>query len=114
MVRVPTVSPSVASVNDILPEDVSDDRVPSSDSKMYATYLMFDQPIQSSFNLTSLFENNYNELLLGICAAIAVFAVVLIAFVFSKRKSRTYQDKAPLVDNEVSANVDVERLTIHV
>lgn len=53
-------------------------------------------------------------MVLGSCAAITVFLTVLLAFVVSRRKTRTTMDKAPLVDNEVSVNVDVDRLTIHV
>lgn len=62
---------------------------------------------------TSIYANN-KELVLGSCAAITVFLTVLLAFIVSRRKSRTTMDKTPLVDNEVSVNVDVERLTIHV
>lgn len=62
---------------------------------------------------TSVYANN-KEIVLGSCAAITVFLTVLLAFIVSRRKSRTTMDKTPLVDNEVSVNVDVERLTIHV
>lgn len=62
---------------------------------------------------TSVYANN-KEIVLGSCAAITVFLTVLLAFIVSRRKTRTLMDKTPLVDNEVSVNVDVERLTIHV
>lgn len=66
----------------------------------------------SSFLVWSAYESN-KEYVLGSCAAVIVFIAILLTYTVSKRKSRT-MDKAPLVDNEVSVNVDVERLTIHV
>lgn len=68
---------------------------------------------QSSLLVWAVYEN-HKEFLLGTCAAISVFLTVILVFLIHRRKSRTNIDKAPLVDNEVSVNVDVDRLTIHV
>lgn len=88
------------------------------DEQKYYHNLAFEQQFEStvdttSFLLMAVYENN-KEIVMGSCAAITVFAAVLLAFIVSKRKSRQNIDKTPLVDNEVSVNVDVERLTIHV
>lgn len=68
---------------------------------------------QSSLLVWATYEN-HKEFLLGACCALCVFLTVILAFLVNRRKSRTNIDKAPLVDNEVSVNVDVDRLTIHV
>lgn len=68
---------------------------------------------QSSLIVWATYEN-HKEFVLGACAALSVFLTVILAFLVNRRKSRTNNDKAPLVDNEVSVNVDVDRLTIHV
>ena len=110
MVRVPTVLPSAID-SDIIDEQHLNEQISTNDQKLYSSYIFYDKPNRSSF--AQLYADN-KEILLGSCAAITVFFVVLIAFIVNKRKSRAHIDKAPLVDNEVSANVDVERLTIHV
>lgn len=63
--------------------------------------------------LATLYAKN-SALFLGMLAAAIMFGIVLALFVNSRQRSRAAHDKAPLVDNEVSANVDAERLTIHV
>lgn len=68
---------------------------------------------QSSLLVWATYEN-HKEFLLGMCAALSVFLTIILVFLVNRRKSRTSTDKAPLVDNEVSVNVDVDRLTIHV
>lgn len=129
MVRVPTASTSILSSDGtssqmqdqtiMLRDSSSISSSNSDDDGGYKAYhhLRFDQPFESTFASSSflfwaIYENN-KEIILGSCAAIVVFVTVLMAFIVSKRKSRT-MEKAPLVDNEVSVNVDVERLTIHV
>lgn len=69
---------------------------------------------QSTQYVWATFEQ-HKEFVLGACAALTVFLTVILAFLVNRRrKSRQNNDKAPLVDNEVSVNVDVDRLTIHV
>lgn len=68
---------------------------------------------QSSLLVWATYEN-HREFLMGMCAALTVFLAVIFIFLINRRKSRTNIDKAPLVDNEVNVNVDVDRLTIHV
>lgn len=69
---------------------------------------------QSTLYVWATFEQ-HKEFVLGACAALTVFLTVILAFLVNRRrKSRQNNDKAPLVDNEVSVNVDVDRLTIHV
>lgn len=104
MVRVPTLSTSTLT-ND--------------DSANYRL-VRFEDLIDSESPLTStssfLFALNasdvYTKVLLASFVSITVFLTVLLAFIISRRKSRTSIDKAPLVDNEVS--VDIDRLTLHV
>lgn len=138
MVRVPTASSTSILVGDSTSSQIQDQNILLSDSnsrnietnnndddnddivdeQKYYNNLAFEQQFEStvdttSFLLMAVYENN-KEIVMGSCAAITVFAAVLLAFIVSKRKSRQNVDKAPLVDNEVSVNVDVERLTIHV
>lgn len=81
--------------------------------------IRFEQtPFESTLAQSSIFirnaYENHKEFLLGTCAGVCVFLTVILAFLILRRKSRTTIDKAPLVDNEASVNVDVDRLTIHV
>lgn len=89
-------------------------------NKIYDQSIQFEQVdtfeselAQSSLLIWAAYEN-HKEIVLGSCAAISVFLTVILVFIVNRRKSRQTVDKAPLVDNEASINVDVERLTIHV
>lgn len=69
---------------------------------------------QSTLYVWATYEQ-HKEFVLGACAALTVFLTVILVFLVNRRrKSRQNNDKQPLVDNEVSVNVDVDRLTIHV
>ncbi|XP_055297615.1 uncharacterized protein LOC129566087 isoform X2 [Sitodiplosis mosellana] len=89
------------------------------DSQKFYQQIHFDETsfestlAQSSLLVWATYEN-HREFLLGACAAMGVFLTVIFVFLLNRRKSRANTDKAPLVDNEVSVNVDVDRLTIHV
>lgn len=91
----------------------------NSNSNKFYQQIHFDETsfestlAQSSLLVWATYEN-HREFLLGACAAMGVFLTVIFVFLVNRRKSRTNTDKAPLVDNEVSVNVDVDRLTIHV
>lgn len=77
-----------------------------------------ENTFESKLSLSSVLIWNayesYKEILLGTCAGVCVFLTVILVFLILRRKSRSTIDKASLIDNEVSVNVDVDRLTIHV
>lgn len=104
MVRVPTLSTSTLTHDDeakyqiILSEHIFD-----SESPLTSTQSFF-----YALNANDI----YTKVLLGSFVSITVFLTVLLVFIISRRKSRTSIDKAPLVENEVS--VDIDRLTLHV
>lgn len=140
MVRVPTASTSILSDNDdtqsqlqdqsiilrdsnnrgngITSTSLSDNETNDDDDKIFEQIHMDGTSFESTLAQSSLLVwatyENHKELVLGACAALSVFLTVILAFLVNRRKSRTNNDKAPLVDNEVSVNVDVDRLTIHV
>lgn len=140
MVRVPTASTSILSDNDdtqsqlqdqsiilrdsnnrgngITSTSFSDNETNDDDDKIFEQIHMDGTSFESTLAQSSLLVwatyENHKELVLGACAALSVFLTVILAFLVNRRKSRTNNDKAPLVDNEVSVNVDVDRLTIHV
>lgn len=97
----------------------NDDDVANKFYEQNQQQIQFDQTsfestlAQSSLLVWAVYEN-HKEFMLGSCAAVSVFLTVILVFLIQRRKSRTNIDKAPLVDNEVSVNVDVDRLTIHV
>lgn len=131
MVRVPTASTSTLSDDDTSSQmqdlasilrdssssSSSNNNDDNNDDDAHTIYqqIHFDQTFESAFAASTwnAYQNN-KEFVLGSCAAITVFLTILLAFIVSRRKSRAIMDKKPLVDNEVSVNVDVERLTIHV
>lgn len=88
-------------------------------SKFYEQQIQFDQIsfettlAESSFLVWTAFEN-HKELVLGTFAAFSVFLTVVLVFIINRRASRTSNDKTPLVNDEQSVNIDVDRLTIHV
>lgn len=140
MVRVPTASTSILSDNDdtqsqlqdqsiilrdsnnrgngITSTSFSDNETNDDDDKIFEQIHLDGTSFKSTLAQSSLLVwatyENHKELVLGACAALSVFLTVILAFLVNRRKSRTNNDKAPLVDNEVSVNVDVDRLTIHV
>lgn len=80
-------------------------------------HLRLDQTFKATYATTwlivwSIFENN-KEYILLCCALCSMLLLTFVVYLIYKKDTRLL-DKAPLVDNEVSANVDVERLTIHV
>lgn len=144
MVRVPTASTSILSDSDDTASQVQDQTIILRDSSNHGNgnagitstnfddndtndddvdkiyeQIHFDETsfestlAQSSLLVWATYEN-HKEFVLGTCAALSVFLTIILVFLVNRRKSRTNIDKAPLVDNEVSVNVDVDRLTIHV
>lgn len=110
---------STSQFNDNETNDNADDDDDDNDSQKFYQQIHFDETsFESTLAQSSLFVwatyENHREFLLGACAAMGVFLTVIFVFLINRRKSRTNIDKAPLVDNEVSVNVDVDRLTIHV
>lgn len=144
MVRVPTASTSILSDSDDTASQVQDQTIILRDSSNHGnsnagiTSTSFDDNDTNDDDVDKIYEQihfdetsfestlaqssllvwatyeNHKEFVLGTCAALSVFLTIILVFLVNRRKSRTNIDKAPLVDNEVSVNVDVDRLTIHV
>lgn len=100
-------------------ETNNDDGNGDDDDKIVEQIHFDEASIETALAQSSLFVwatyEQHKEFVLGACAALSVFLTVILVFLVNrKRKSRRNNDKAPLVDNEVSVNVDVDRLTIHV
>lgn len=144
MVRVPTASTSILSDSDDTASQVQDQTIILRDSSNHGnsnagiTSTSFDDNDTNDDDVDKIYEQihfdetsfestlaqssllvwatyeNHKEFVLGTCAALSVFLTIILVFLVNRRKSRTNIDKAPLVENEVSVNVDVDRLTIHV
>lgn len=105
MVRVPTVPSTI--VADSSNEYIDNDLLDNKDIQFLKSNHLFNG------NLRIIVEQ-YKEIILGTGAAICLFIVMLVAVILNKRKSRAL-DKLPLVDDDIpNANIDVDRLTIHV
>ncbi|KAJ6637061.1 Transmembrane protein fend [Pseudolycoriella hygida] len=102
MVRVPTAQPNKSREITVL-----------DDAKVFTTYLLVDQPIESPFSLETLYDSN-KEFVIGSLIVACIFIVLLLAYIISKRKSAA-TDKLPLIDSDdVSINCDEGRTIIHV
>lgn len=99
--------------NDNETNDDDDDTIDKIYEQIHFDEASFESSLAQSSLLVWATYENHREFLLGMGAALCVFLTVIFAFLV-RRKSRTNIDKAPLVDNEVGVNVDVDRLTIHV
>ncbi|XP_031626986.1 uncharacterized protein LOC116343193 isoform X1 [Contarinia nasturtii] len=100
--------------NDNETNDDDDDTMDKIYEQIHFDEASFESTLAQSSLLVWATYENHREFLLGMGAALCVFLTVIFAFLVNRRKSRTNIDKAPLVDNEVGVNVDVDRLTIHV
>lgn len=102
MVRVPTAQPNKSREITVL-----------DDAKIFTTYLLVDQPIESPFSFESLYDSN-KEFVIGSLLVACICIVLLLAYIISKRKSSA-TDKLPLIDaDDVSINCDEGRTIIHV
>ncbi|XP_037029419.1 transmembrane protein fend-like isoform X2 [Bradysia coprophila] len=94
MVRVPTAQPNKSREITVL-----------DDAKIFTTYLLVDQPIESPFSFESLYDSN-KEFVIGSLIVACICIVFLLAYIISKRKSSA-TDKLPLIDtDDVSINCD--------
>lgn len=136
IVRIPTIAPPFShnnnnNDNSAAPShhhnlnsasDTSAEQIDRNSDRYAATYMLFDptdiQSGVSDFSWSRLATASKPAVLLGaLLAAVSAFVTLVVAFIVSRRKSRqaaALMDKTPLVDDEVSVNVDADRLTIHV
>ena len=68
-------------------------------------------PTVDTLGIWKIYDSR-KEVVLGICAAILVFFIIVTLFVMSMKRTRPVIDKERLIDNEVCADFDSH--TVHV